>query len=79
MNYTEFIKIKKLSKNLYLIVGEEKFFADKVEKIIIYPNIIIKFGRFIPDDIEYFNEDLGVNLASKNQYVVRFANENNTK
>lgn len=52
---------------------------DKVEKIIIYPNIIIKFGRFIPDDIEYFNEDLGVNLASKNQYVVRFANENNTK
>ena len=34
MNYTDFIKMKNLTKRLYLIVGEEKFFADKVEALI---------------------------------------------
>lgn len=57
----------------------ENEILDKIKKIIIYPNIIIKFGRFIPNDEEYFNNDLGVKLASKNQYVVRFSNENNNK
>lgn len=31
-------------------------------------NIIIKFGRFIPNDDSVYDEILGVNLASKNQY-----------
>ena len=34
MNYTDFIKMKNLTKRLYLIVGEEKFFTDKVEALI---------------------------------------------
>lgn len=50
----------------------ENEILDKIKKIIIYPNIIIKFGRFIPNDEEYFNDDLGVKLASKNQYTVRY-------
>lgn len=33
-----------------------------------YPNIIIKFGRFIPNQISHYDDVLGVNLISENQY-----------
>lgn len=32
-------------------------------------NIIIKFGRYIPDDTSHFDPILGVNLASNNQWA----------
>ena len=32
-------------------------------------NLIIKWGRFIPDQKPHFDEVLGVNLASDNQYA----------
>jgi len=34
-----------------------------------YKNIIIKFGRFVPDKPRRFDEVLGVELASDNQYA----------
>ena len=34
MNYNDFLKKKSLTDNLYLIVGEEKYLADKVESFI---------------------------------------------
>ena len=34
-----------------------------------YKNIIVKFGRFIPDSQSKYDEVLGVTLASSNQYV----------
>lgn len=36
-------------------------------------NIIIKFGRYIPDAPEYYNEILGVVLTSNNQYAERIS------
>lgn len=36
-----------------------------------YPNIIIKYGRFVPNQESHFDEVLGVNLASSNQYAKR--------
>ena len=33
-----------------------------------YPNIYIKFGRYIPDQESHYDEVLGVKLASDNQY-----------
>lgn len=38
-----------------------------------YKNIIIKFGRFIPDQESHYDEVLGVNLASPNQYAVKIS------
>ena len=38
-----------------------------------YPNIIIKYGRFVPDSKARFDELLGVTLASENQYAKRLA------
>lgn len=37
------------------------------------PNIIIKFGRFIPNQEKHYDEVLGVELASLNQYARRIS------
>jgi organic radical activating enzyme len=34
-----------------------------------FPNIIIKFGRYIPNQEKHFDSILGVKLASSNQYA----------
>lgn len=38
-----------------------------------YSNIIIKFGRFIPNQEKHYDEILGVELASPNQYARRMS------
>ena len=38
-----------------------------------FPNIIIKFGRFIPNQEKHYDEVLGVELASSNQYARRIS------
>jgi organic radical activating enzyme len=45
---------------------------EQLKKITCYSNIIIKFGRIVIDDTSYFNEDLGITLASKNQYTIKY-------
>jgi len=36
-----------------------------------FANIIVKFGRFIPDQKSHYDEVLGIDLASPNQYAVK--------
>ena len=38
-----------------------------------YDNIIIKYGRFIPNQESHYDAILGVKLASPNQYAERFS------
>ena len=38
-----------------------------------YKNIIVKFGRFIPNQEKHYDEILGVELASPNQYARRIS------
>lgn len=38
-----------------------------------YKNIIIKYGRYIPDQEPHYDEVLGVKLASDNQYARRIS------
>ena len=47
--------------------------TDKVEILSKYKNIIIKFGRYIPDQKNHFDEILGVYLASDNQYAEKIS------
>ena len=42
---------------------------NKISELSIFPNIIIKFGRFVPDSQARTDEVLGVKLASSNQYA----------
>lgn len=43
----------------------------EIEKLEECGNIVIKYGRFEPDNEKHFDEVLGVYLASKNQYAER--------
>ena len=42
---------------------------DVIEQLKHYTNIIVKFGRFIPNQQKHYDEVLGVYLASDNQYA----------
>lgn len=44
---------------------------DRLATLHALGNIIIKFGRFIPDEEPHYDPVLGVNLASSNQYAER--------
>ena len=43
---------------------------DKVKQLFIFKNVIVKFGRFIPDKPHRFDEILGIELASDNQFAL---------
>lgn len=38
-----------------------------------YPNIVVKFGRYMPGHTTHYDPVLGVELASDNQYAVRIS------
>lgn len=46
---------------------------DKVRKLKYSENVIIKYGRYIPNHKPHFDEILGVELASDNQYAERLS------
>lgn len=46
---------------------------DKIVKLSKYKNIIIKYGRFIPNNKPHYDNTLGVYLASDNQYAERIS------
>lgn len=45
----------------------------KITNLMIFKNIIIKFGRFVPEQESHYDEILGVRLASPNQYAERIS------
>lgn len=49
---------------------KENEIEDKKEKLKQIGNVILKVGRFIPNDSKVFDQNLGVYLASKNQYSI---------
>ena len=46
---------------------------DIVKELKPYKNIIIKYGRYIPDNKPHYDETLGINLVSDNQYAERIS------
>ena len=46
---------------------------DKIEQLAKYKNVIVKFGRYIPNQEKHYDEVLGVWLASDNQYAERIS------
>ena len=45
----------------------------QIKKLKQFANIIIKYGRYIPNQNAHYDEILGVNLASNNQYAERIS------
>ena len=76
-------------KDLYLLVNTFRLYTkddiviytgyysdeitEQINQLKQYPNIIIKFGRFIPNQEHHMDETLGVKLASPNQYAVKIS------
>ena len=46
---------------------------DKIEQLAKYKNVIVKFGRYVPNQGKHYDEVLGVWLASDNQYAERIS------
>ena len=44
-----------------------------LRRLIIVPNIIVKWGRFIPNQQPHFDKILGIGLASDNQFAERIS------
>lgn len=64
------IKLRKVTNDdivIYTGYTEEEI-KIPLQEIKQYPNIIIKFGRYMINNKSHFDEILGVNLASDNQY-----------
>lgn len=65
---------KELQDDIVIYTGYKKEeIPHIVKQLMNYPNIVIKFGRFIPDDQYHYDDVLGVNLASMNQYAERIS------
>lgn len=57
---------------IYTGYYKEEILAE-IEILKLYPNIIIKYGRYVPNDRAHFDEVLGVELASQNQFAERIS------
>lgn len=53
------------------------YYPDEVtailDKLQVFDNIVVKFGRYVPNMKSRFDDVLVVNLASDNQYAVRIS------
>lgn len=57
---------------IYTGYKEEEIFPVVENLISKYKNIIIKYGRYIPNQENKYDKILGITLASNNQYAVRY-------
>lgn len=61
---------KKYSDDIVIYSGyTEEEIADEIFILSQFPNIIVKFGRYKPNQKPHYDDILGVELASDNQYA----------
>lgn len=78
-SYSDLIELvdalrSKTQDDIVIYTGyNEDEIADKLPRLTKHRNIIIKFGRYIPNDEQKYDEVLGVHLASKNQYAIKLS------
>ena len=65
---------KQTNDDIVIYTGYNKDeISDKIFLLDMFPNIIIKYGRYIPGQKPHYDEVLGVNLASDNQYAEKIS------
>ena len=69
---TEFRKITLDDIVIYSGYKEDEI-TKQVEELKEYPNIIIKFGRYVPNEKPHLDDLLGVYLSSNNQYAKKIS------
>ncbi len=67
---------QKTEDDIVIYTGfKEEEISYAVDWLTLFPNIIVKFGRFIPNQQPHYDEVLGVKLVSDNQYARRIVND----
>jgi hypothetical protein len=66
--YTE-EEIKNMHYTIHYSWGKQSY--SYLGEIAKHPNIIIKYGRYRPNEEPHYDSVLGIRLASSNQYAVR--------
>ena len=72
----DFIKVFRVNHSNTIVIYTgyyESEIEEQLAKLRKFQNIIIKFGRFIPNQEKHFDEVLGVYLASDNQYAKKIS------
>lgn len=46
---------------------------NEINRLKIYCNIVVKFGRYIPNRPKRYDEVLGIDLVSDNQYAIKIS------
>ncbi len=65
---------KKCDDDIVIYTGyTEDECENQIKLLQKYKNIIVKFGRFIPNQSSHYDDVLGVELASDNQYGKRIS------
>lgn len=77
-NWNELLEFIKLLRREYFIrddvviytgYNKDEIDPQKIELLTNLGNVIIKWGRYIPNGEPHFDEILGINLISSNQYA----------
>ena len=66
----EFRKVSQDDVVIYTGYNKDEVVSE-INKLKDFGNIVVKFGRFVPDQKSHFDEVLGVELCSPNQYGER--------
>lgn len=66
---------EELEEGKLSIDGSREIFKSGWEFLVSLPNIVVKFGRYIPNQDSHVDNVLGVKLASPNQYAEWFNKE----
>ena len=66
-------KFRQLSNDIIVIYTgyNPSEIKDILKSLYKFKNIIIKFGRYIPDDLSRYDDILGITLASSNQFAMK--------
>lgn len=73
-DFVKFFRDNKCNDDIIIYTGymPEEFSSDLLSSITNQGNIIIKFGRYIPNRPNIYDEVLGVTLASDNQFAIEY-------
>lgn len=63
-----------INDDIVIYTGYNKYeIENQLNELKQFPNIIVKFGRYIPQQPPIYDEVLGLELASPNQYAERIS------
>lgn len=74
-NFIRTLRLKyRCNDDIVIYTGyTEDEIREDIEALSVYKNIIIKFGRFIPNQKSHYDKLLGVVLASNNQFAKKIS------